>query len=137
MEMPNLKLPDLSSIVTPPPFIPSPDLKITRIVSAIDNIQNINRLRDMDNLSYQICLKEQQKSSYEKRLKSINSTVDIKIGRVLSIVIVLFSVIIPFLIVAFQEALKSFQTYIYLYLIISFIISMLSMCIYLFWFWKK
>lgn len=137
MEIPNLKLPDLSSIVTPPPFIPSPDLKTTRIVSAIDNIQNINRLRDMDNLSYQICLKEQQKSSYEKRLKSINSTVDIKIGRVLSIVIVLFSVIIPFLIVAFQEALKSFQTYIYLYLIISFIISMLSMCIYLFWFWKK
>lgn len=137
MEIPNLKLPDLSSIVTPPPFIPSPDLKTTRIVSAIDNIQNINRLRDMDNLSYQICLKEQQKSSYEKRLKSINSTVDIKIGRVLSIVIVLFSVIIPFLIVVFQEALKSFQTYIYLYLIISFIISMLSMCIYLFWFWKK
>ena len=137
MEIPNLKLPDLSSIVTPPPFIPSPDLKTTRIVSAIDNIQNINRLRDMDNLSYQICLKEQQKSSYEKRLKSINSTVDIKIGRVLSIVIVLFSVIIPFLIVAFQETLKSFQTYIYLYLNISFIISMLSMCIYLFWFWKK
>lgn len=137
MEIPNFKLPDLSSIVTPPPFIPSPDLKTTRIVSAIDNIQNINRLRDMDNLSYQICLKEQQKSSYEKRLKSINSTVDIKIGRVLSIVIVLFSVIIPFLIVAFQEALKSFQIYIYLYLIISFIISMLSMCIYLFWFWKK
>ena len=137
MEIPNFKLPDLSSIVTPPLFIPSPDLKTTRIVSAIDNIQNINRLRDMDNLSYQICLKEQQKSSYEKRLKSINSTVDIKIGRVLSIVIVLFSVIIPFLIVAFQEALKSFQTYIYLYLIISFIISMLSMCIYLFWFWKK
>lgn len=137
MEIPNLKLPDLSSIITPPPFIPSPDLKTTRIVSAIDNIQNINRLRYMDNLSYQICLKEQQKSSYEKRLKSINSTVDIKIGRVLSIVIVLFSVIIPFLIVAFQETLKSFQTYIYLYLIISFIVSMLSMCIYLFWFWKK
>lgn len=134
MEIPNLKLPDLSSIVTPPPFIPSPDLKTTRIVSAIDNIQNINRLRDMGNLSYQICLKEQQKSSYEKRLKSINSTVDIKIGRVLSIVIVLFSVIIPFLIVAFQETLKSFQTYIYLYLIISFIVSMLSMCVYLFWF---
>lgn len=137
MEIPNLKLPDLSSIVTPSSFIPSPDLKTTRIVSAIDNIQNINRLRDMDNLSYQICLKEQQKSSYEKRLKSINSTIDIKIGRVLSIVIVLFSVIIPFLIVAFQERLKDFQSCIYQYLIISFIISMLSMCIYLFWFWKK
>ena len=137
MELPNFELPDLSSVVTPPPFIPSIDLKTTRIVSAIDNIQNINRLRDMDNLSYQIRLKEQQKSIYEKRLKSINSTLDIKIGRILSIAIVLFSVVIPFLIVAFQESLECFQTYIYIYLIVSFVLSMFSMCIYLFWFWKK
>ena len=114
-----------------------PDLKTTRIVSAIDNIQNINRLRDMDNLSYQIRLKEQQKNICEKRLKSINSTIDIKIGRVLSLLIVLFSVVIPFLIVAFQDSLKCFQTYIYIYLIASFVLSMLSMCIYLFWFWEK
>lgn len=137
MELPDFKLPDLSSIVTPPPFIPHPDLKTTRIVSAIDNIQNINRLRDMDNLSYQIRLKEQQKNICEKRLKSINSTIDIKIGRILSIVIVLISVVIPFLIVAFQESLKCYQTYIYIYLIVSFVLSMISMCIYLFWFWKK
>lgn len=137
MELLNFKLPDLSSIVPSSSSITSSDFKTTHIVSAIDNIQNINRLRDMDNLAYQINLKEQQKNIYEKRLKSINSTIDIKIGRVLSIVIVLLSVIIPFLIVAFQESLKSFQSYIYLYLIISFIISMFSMCIYLFWFWKK
>ncbi len=137
MELPNLKLPDLSSIVTPPPFIPPPDMRTTRIVSAIDNIQNINRLRDMDNLSYQIRLKEQQKNIYEKRLKSINSTIDIKIGRILSIIIVLISIIIPFLIVAFQDLLESYQIYIYIYLIASFILSMISMCIYLFWFWKK
>lgn len=137
MELPNFELPDLSSIVTPPQFTLPPDLKTTRIVNAIDNIQNINRLRDMDNLAYQIRLKEQQKSIYEKKLKSINSTIDIKIGRVLSIIIVMFSVIVPFIIVAFQESLKYFQSYIYLYLIISFVISMLSMCIYLFWFWKS
>lgn len=137
MELPNLKLPDLSSIVTPPPFIPPPNMRTTRIVSAIDNIQNINRLRDMDNLSYQIRLKEQQKNIYEKRLKSINSTIDIKIGRILSIIIVLISIIIPFLIVAFQDLLESYQIYIYIYLIASFILSMISMCIYLFWFWKK
>lgn len=137
MELPNFELPDLSSIVTPPQFTLPPDLKTTRIVNAIDNIQSINRLRDMDNLAYQIRLKEQQKSIYEKKLKSINSTIDIKIGRVLSIIIVMFSVIVPFIIVAFQESLKCFQSYIYLYLIISFVISMLSMCIYLFWFWKK
>ena len=67
MELPNFELPDLSSIVTPPQFTLPPDLKTTRIVNAIDNIQNINRLRDMDNLAYQIRLKEQQKSIYEKR----------------------------------------------------------------------
>lgn len=137
MELPDFKLPDLSSIVLQPPLITPPDLKTTRIVSAIDNIQNINRLRDMDNLSYQIRLKEQQKNICEKRLKSINSTIDIKIGRVLSIAIVLFSVVIPFLIVVFQESLECFQTYIYIYLIASFVLSMFSMCIYLFWFWKK
>lgn len=137
MELPNFKLPDLSSLITQPSYIPTPDLRTTRIVSAIDNIQNINRLRDMDNLSYQIRLKEKQKNIYEKRLKSINSTLDIKIGRILSIVIVLISVIIPFIIVAFQESLQCFQTYIYIYLIVSFIASMMCMCIYLFWFWKK
>lgn len=137
MELPNLKLPDLSPLITSPPYIPTPDLRTTRIVSAIDNIQNINRLRDMDNLSYQIRLKENQKNIYEKRLKSINSTLDIKIGRILSILIVIISVIIPFIIVAFQESLQCIQTYIYIYLIASFIVSMMSMCIYLFWFWKK
>lgn len=124
-------------IVPQPQLIIPPDLKTTHIVSAIDNIQNINRLRDMDNLSYQIRLKEQQKNICEKRLKSINSTIDIKIGRVLSITIVLFSVVLPFLIVVFQESLECFQTYIYIYLIASFVLSMFSMCIYLFWFWKK
>ena len=137
MKLPDFELPNLSSIFTPPQFTLPSYLKTTRIVNTIDNIQNINRLRDMDNLTYQIRLKEQQKSIYEKRLKSINSTIDVKIGRVLSIIIVLFSVIVPFIIVAFQELLKCFQLYIYLYLIISFVVSMISMCIYLFWFWKN
>ena len=125
MEFPNFKLPDFSSLVTPPPIIPNLDYKTPRIVSAIDNIQNINRLRDMDNLSYQ------------KRLKSINSTLDIKIGRILSIIIILISVVILFLIVAFQDSLECYQIFIYVYLIASFVLSILSMCIYLFWFWKK
>ena len=137
MGLSNFKLPDLNSLVTPPPIIPNVDFNTTRIVSAIDNIQNINRLRDMDNLSYQIELKKQQKNIYEKRLKSINSTIDIKVGRILSIIIILISVIIPFLIVSFQDLLESYQKYIYIYLIASFVISMLSMCMYLFWFWKK
>lgn len=136
-KVPDLKLPDFDSLIPTPPLISPPNFKTTRIVSAIDNIQNINRLRDMDNLSFQIKLKEQQKNICEKRLKSINATIDIKVGRILSLLIVLISVIIPFLMVAFQEILKCFQTYIFIYLIVSFTISIISMCIYLFWFWKK
>lgn len=136
-KVPDLKLPDFDSLIPTPSLISPPDFKTTRIVSAIDNIQNINRLRDMDNLSFQIKLKEQQKDTCKKRLKSINATIDIKVGRILSLLIVLISVIIPFLMVAFQEILKCFQTYIFIYLIVSFTISMISMCIYLFWFWKK
>lgn len=41
MKLPDLKLPDFSSLVTPPPIIPNLDFKTPRIVSAIDNIQNI------------------------------------------------------------------------------------------------
>mgnify|MGYP001864315873 CR=1 FL=1 len=96
MTLPDFKLPDISSSFPTPPVIPQIDLKTTRIVSAIDNIQNINRLRDMDNLAYQIKLKEQQKSFYEKKLKSINDSLDIKIGRLLSIIIIVISVLLTF-----------------------------------------
>lgn len=66
MTLPEFELSDISSTLQTPSVIPKIDLKTTRIVSAIDNIQNINRLRDMDNLIYQIKLKEQQKNFYEK-----------------------------------------------------------------------
>ena len=56
------RIPDLSNLIQPPPILPNiTDYKTQRVVSAIDNIQNINRLRDMDNLCYQIKLKKQQK----------------------------------------------------------------------------
>ena len=136
MDFSNFKMPDFSKLINPViPSIPSP--KTLRIVNAIDNIQNINRIRDMDNLLYQISLKENQKNIYEKRLKSIISTIDIKAGSCLSIIIILFSIIVPFLIVSFKDYLKCFHTYIFIYLIVSFIISMLAMSFYLIWFWRK
>lgn len=85
----------------------------------------------MDNLYFQIEMKNKQKDICKKRLKSIISTLDIKIGIFLSFGIIIFSVIIPFLIVAFQSNLQKYQSLIYIYLIISFIISMTSMSIYL------
>ena len=55
----------------------------------------------------------------------------------MSILIIVFSVLIPFLIVSFQNYLETYQSYIFVYLIITFIVSMLSMLLYLILFWKK
>lgn len=121
----------ISRSMIPNPVIPNIPDKVTRITSAIDNIQYINRLRDMDNLYFQIEMKKKQKDICKKRLKSIISTLDIKIGIVLSLVIIIVSVIIPFLIVMFQDCMKQHQSGVFIYLIISFIFSMISMSIYL------
>lgn len=136
MTLLDFKLPDISSILQTPSVIPKIDLETTRIVNSIDNIQNINKLRDMDNFIYQIQLKEQQKNFYEKKLKSINASLDIKIGRLLSIIIIVISVLIPFLVIAFKSYFEPIKIIVFYYLLISFTFSMISMCIYLFFFWK-
>ena len=133
----NLNIPDFSNLIQPPVLHNITDYKIQRVVNAIDNIQNINRIRDMDNLSYQIKLKQQQKQNLQRKLNSIVSTLDIKVGIIMSILIVTFSVIIPFLIVSFQNCFITYQNYIFTYLIVTFILSMISMLLYLVWFWKK
>ena len=108
-----------------------PDPKVTRITGAIENIKSINRLRDLDNLYFKIEMKNKQKYICEKRLKSIIATLDVKIGIILSVLIIVLSVIIPFLIVLFQDYMKQYQSIVFIYLIISFIFSMISMLIYL------
>lgn len=114
-----------------PPVLNIPDPKTLKITSAIDNIQNVNRLRDMDNLYFQIEMKNKQKEICKKRLKSIISTLDIKVGIFISLAIIILSVIIPFFIVAFQDYLQQYQIWIYIYLIVTFSISMVAMSIYL------
>lgn len=134
----DFEITDLNKLIIQPPLLPNlTDYKTQRVVSAIDNIQNINRLRDLDNLSYQIKLKEKQKQIYQRKLNSIVSTIDIKVGVVISILIIVFSAIIPFVIVSFQNFFEKYQCYVFGYLIITFIFSMISMLLYLIWFWKK
>lgn len=135
----DFKIPDLSGLTNSmiPPKIDIPDLRTQRIVSAVDNIKNVNRLRDMDNLSYQIKLKEKQKEICKKRLNGIISTLDIKVGIIISLLIIFISVIIPFMIVSFQEYLQPFEQKVFKYLVVTFTISMISMLGYLIWFWKK
>ena len=131
----NIDFNAITKIMTPPLnniIDTTPYTKSLKITSAIDNIQNVNRLRDLDNLYFQIEMKKKkQKDICKKRLKSIISTLDIKIGIRLSLIIISVSVVIPFIIVAFQEYLQQYQSWIHGYLIISFIVSMLSMSVYL------
>ena len=130
----NIDFNAITKIMTPPlnnTIDTTPYTKSLKITSAIDNIQNVNRLRDLDNLYFQIEMKKKQKDICKKRLKSIISTLDIKIGIRLSLIIISSSVVIPFIIAAFQEYLQQYQSWIHGYLIISFIVSMLSMCVYL------
>ena len=113
----NIDFNAITKIMTPPLnniIDTTPYTKSLKITSAIDNIQNVNRLRDLDNLYFQIEMKKKQKDICKKRLKSIISTLDI-----------------TFIIVAFQEYLQQYQSWIHGYLIISFIVSMLSMSVYL------
>lgn len=130
LNLPNINFNALSKAMAPP-LLNIPDMKTLKITSAIDNIQNVNRLRDMDNLYFQIEMKNKQKDICQKRLKSIMSTLDIKVGIFLSLAIIIFSVIIPFFIVMFQDYLKQYQTSIYIYLMVTFSISMIAMSIYL------
>jgi len=113
------------------------DSKVIKITNAIENMNDINRIRELDKLYYQIEIKKRQKSENEKKLKSINSALRQKGEIYLSILIVIFSVIIPFLIVMFQEYLQAFQKYIFMYLIATFICSMVSIIIYLYYFLCK
>lgn len=134
LKMPNFS--ELESIINPKlPYIPK--VENLRIPNAIENMNSLNRLRDMDNLMYQIKMKEVQKSTLEKRLNSIETSFSIKAGIAISIAIILFSVIIPFIIVAFQNYLEKFKLIIFIYLICTFILSMISMSLYLLHFFKK
>lgn len=136
-EMPTFKMPDFSNFEMPMPNIPQIDTGKLKIVSAIDNLKNINRIRDMDNLSYQIKMKQQQQNISKKRLKSINATLDIKVGRIISILIIIFSIIIPFIIVMLQGFFENYQSAVFIYLMVSFLFSMISMGCYLFSFWNS
>lgn len=139
IKLPNLKLDNMLSIADAfKPQIPIvPKAESIRMPSVLDNIKNMNNLRELDNLSYQIKIKETQKNIYEKRLSCLKTSSDIKKGIIISLLIIVFSVIIPFFIVAFNNWLKPLKLIIFIYLLITFSLSMVSMVIYLLHFFRK
>lgn len=135
----DLNLPDLESIGPMPlPNIQNPTVMgISRLTSAVDELQHNNLISEIDQLIYDIKLKETLRNNYKQRLSSIISSSDITAGIWCSIIVAILSIVIPFLIVAFNNNLESFKNIIFTYMIISFILSMLILLGYLVYSYKK
>jgi len=134
----DLNLPDFENLVLPPPNIPDPSATGTsRLISAFDELQRNNLISEIEQLSYDVKVKETLKNNYKQRLSSIVSSSNIVAGIWCSIIVAILSIVIPFLIVAFNNYLEPFKDIIFAYMIISFILSMLILLIYLVYSYKK
>ena len=134
----DLNLPDFENLVLPPPDITDPTVTGTsRLISAFDELQHNNLISEIEQLSYDVKIKETLKNNYKQRLSSIVSSSNIVAGIWCSIIVAILSIVIPFLIVSFNNYLEPFKDIIFAYMIISFILSMLILLIYLVYSYKK
>ena len=134
-ELPKL---ELGAIIPNIPKIPDiSNMKFKNITSAIDNLQKNNLYSQIDELNYSIKLKETEIDNYKSRLKGIKKSVTIRNGIIISIIVSIISVIIPFFIIAFKEYLMDYKNIIFIYTIASFSISMILLFGYLIYSYKK
>ncbi len=140
INFPKFELPklELGSIIPNIPKIPDiSNVKFKNITSAIDNLQKNNLYSQIDELNYSIKLKETEIDNYKSRLKGIKKSVTIRNGIIISIIVSIISVIIPFFIIAFKEYLMDYKNIIFIYTIASFSISMILLFGYLIYSYKK
>lgn len=140
INFPKFELPklELGSIIPNIPQIPDiSNMKFKNITSAIDNLQKNNLYSQIDELNYSIKLKETEIDNYKSRLKGIKKSVTIRNGIIISIIVSIISVIIPFFIIAFKEYLMDYKNIIFIYTIASFSISMILLFGYLIYSYKK
>lgn len=134
-EIPKLELGSLIPNISKLPDINN--MKFKNIISAIDNLQKNNLYSQIDELNYSIKLKETEIDNYKSRLKGIKKSVTIRNGIIISIIVSIISVIIPFFIIAFKNYLTDYKNIIFIYTIASFSISMLLLFGYLIYSYKK
>lgn len=140
INFPKFELPklELGSIIPNIPKIPDiSNMKFKNITSAIDNLQKNNLYNQIDELNYSIKLKKTEIDNYKSRLKGIKKSVTIRNGIIISIIVSIISVIIPFFIIAFKEYLMDYKNIIFIYTIASFSISMILLFGYLIYSYKK
>lgn len=129
---------ELGSIIPNIPKMPDVNnMKFKNITSAIDNLQKNNLYSQIDELNYSIKLKETEMDNYKSRLKSIKKSVAIRNGIIISVIVSIISVIIPFFIIAFKDYLTDYKNIIFVYTTTSFSISMILLFGYLIYSYKK
>lgn len=134
-EIPKL---ELGSLIPNIPKLPDiNNMKFKNITSAIDNLQKNNLYSQIDELNYSIKLKETEIDNYKSRLKGIKKSVTIRNGIIISVIVSIISVIIPFFIIAFKNYLTDYKNIIFIYTVASFSISMLLLFGYLIYSYKK
>lgn len=140
INFPKFELPKLelgSIIPNIPKILDINNMKFKNITSAIDNLQKNNLYSQIDELNYSIKLKETEIDNYKSRLKSIKKSATIRNGIIISVIVSIISVIIPFFIIAFKDYLTNYKNIIFVYITASFSISMILLFGYLIYSYKK
>ena len=104
------------------------------IPSTGETMRNNIVVHEIDRVKCEVSIKRQQCDMYNRRINSISGAINVRHGLVISLGVVIFSVIIPFLAVAFQGSLVNYASIVFVYIVVSFIASMAAMCLFLVWF---
>lgn len=134
----NLPKLELGNLLPDIPVLPNMnELRTKNITTAIDDLKKSNLFNQIDELNYSIKLKETEIENYKLRLKGIKSSLTIRNGIIISIIVSIISVVIPFFIITFKHQLLNFKNIIFIYTIVSFCVSMILLFGYLIYSYKK
>ena len=138
MNFDNFKIPKIA-LGEIKPYIPNintlipNNYQLPRIASAIEQFETNTLIREIDSLYYDLELKMIYKKAFENRRKAIIMNMDIKLGLLVSVVVTIISVIIPFMFIMHIEIFENVNgmNFLILYMTWTFFISMIFMFGYL------
>lgn len=131
----DFKLPDYSQFLPEIPILPDKDEM--RLNGAMENLEHSKVIHDIEDILFQIKLKELEKENCSKKLSALNKSIDEKVGIWIFIIVSLISIIIPFIVASFNNYLDSCYLAIKMYMILSFIVSFAVLVGYMIYVYRK
>lgn len=93
------------------------------IENPADRIKHDTTVREIQTLQYTLKYLSRTREKYFNKFDKMLKPKDIYVGIIITIIVTLISIVIPFLIVSFNGFLGNFKIAIFVYMISSFIIS--------------